>query len=286
MTQGEFNPEAAILNPIDEILALATPERLLRDPRATGEGVAVAVLDSGVERSLIEERFAKLGQAIHSIDGVAFRGPKPEILPYTGHQSSPHGTTVADIILGLAPRAKLYSADIFGPQGSCEVETVVAALRYAIDVWKVKIVNLSLGVPEQRLQQLPRRQLLFRAIEDAYFRDVLVFAAANNDHPFTRSYPADFSAPLFSVDKGLFADPLSFAYQLRDRVEFQAHGRGYLGPFAREPATSWATSHLSGIAARLLSLKPDLKPFEMKTILYWLGRAGASAPHPRIMPNS
>lgn len=261
----------------DELLALITPERLLRDPRATGAGVAVAVLDSGVERALLEDRFAKSGTPILPIDGIAFRGSKPDIFPYDGHQSSPHGTTVADIILSLAPQAKLYSADIFGPQGTCEVETVIAAMRYAMDVWNVKIVNLSLGVPEHRLQQLPRRQQLFRAIEEAYFRDVLVFAAANNDHPITRSYPAEFSSQLFSVDKGLFDDPLNFAYRLRERVEFQAHGRGYLGPFAREPATSWATPHLAGIAARILSLKPDLKPFEMKTLLYWLFRAGKPA---------
>jgi hypothetical protein len=54
------------------------------------------------------------------------------------------------------------------------------------------------------------------------------------------------------------------------QVEFQAHGRGYLGPFAQEPATSWAAPHLAGIAARILSLRPGFKPFEMKTILYWL----------------
>ncbi|QEL13983.1 S8 family serine peptidase [Limnoglobus roseus] len=257
----------------DELFSLMTPERLLRDPRATGEGVAVAILDSGVERALLEDRFIKAGTPILPIEGAVFRGTKPEILPYTGHQSSPHGTTVADIILTLAPKVKLYSADVFGTQGTCEVETVVAALRHAIDVWKVKVVNLSLGVPEHRLQQLPRRQQLFKAIEEAYFRDVLVFAAANNDHPITRSYPAVYSPPLISVDKGLFDDPLGFAYLLRDQIEFQAHSRGYLGPFAREPATSWATPHLAGIAARILSLKPDLKPFEIKTILYWMFRA-------------
>ena len=84
-----------------------------------------------------------------------------------------------------------------------------------------------------------------------------------------------FSPPLISVDKGLFDDPLQFAYKLRESIEFQAHSRGYLGPFAREPATSWATPHLAGIAARILSLKPDLKPFEIKTILYWMFRAEA-----------
>ena len=131
----------------------------------------------------------------------------------------------------------------------------------------------SLGVPEQKLQQLPRRNLLLKAIEEAYFRDVLVFAAAHNEHPYTKSYPSAFAPPLISVDKALFDNPLDFAYQLREQIEFQAHGRGYLGPFAREPATSWATPHLAGIAARILSLKPDLKPFEIKTILYWMFRS-------------
>jgi len=248
----------------DEIFERFTPERLLG---GTGEGVSVAIVDSGVERSALA--------SAHPIEGAIFhenQSPKP----YLGHQSAPHGTTVADIVLRIAPNVRLYSADVFGPAGTCEVETVVAAIRHALDVWKVKVINLSLGVPEHKLQQLPRRQLLQRTIEEAYYRDVLVFAAAHNDHPLTRSYPAAFAPPLVSVDKALFEDPMQFAYKLREHVEFQAHGKGYLGPFAREPATSWATPHLAGIAARILSLKPDLKPFEIKTILYWLFRAGST----------
>jgi hypothetical protein len=278
----------------DEVLALLTPDRLLRDPRATGEGVAVAVVDSGIERTLLEERFRGRGQHIHSIEGGLFTAQRPEPLPYDGHQSSPHGTTVADIILTLAPRVRLYSADVFGPQGSCEVEVLIHALHWAIDVWKCKVINLSLGVPEQRLQQIQRRHQLLRAVEDGYFKDVLIFAAAHNEHPLTRSYPAMFAPPLISVDKRLFDDPLQFAYQLRDQVEFQAHGRGYLGPFATEPATSWATPHLTGIAARILSLRPGLKPFEMKAILYWLFQAshgvaqpgGMQEEDPRTNPDS
>ena len=264
----------------DEIFARLTPDRILKDPRATGEGVFVAVIDSGVERAVLADKFRKQGADIHPIEGIVFRpgstGPQPD----NGHQSAPHGTTVADIILTLAPKARLFSADVFGPQGNCEVETVIAALHHAIDVWRVKVVNLSLGVPEHKLQQLPRRHQLLKAIEAAYFKDVLVFAAAHNEHPLTRSYPAAFAPPLISVDKGLFDDPLRFAYKLRESIEFQAHSRGYLGPFAREPATSWATPHLAGIAARILSLKPDLKPFEIKTILYWLFRAAGENGQP------
>jgi subtilisin len=256
----------------DELYALLTPARLLRDPRATGEGVTVCVIDSGVDRALLETRHRQEGQHIHAIEGGIFRPDRAEPLPYDGQQSTPHGTTVADIILTLAPRVKLYSADVFGPEGSCEVEVVMRALHWAIDMWKCKIVNLSLGVAEHRLQQLPRRYQFLRAIEEGYFKDVLIFAAAHNEHPLTRSYPAMFAPPLISVDKRLFEDPLQFAYQLREQIEFQAHGKGYLGPFAQEPATSWAAPHLAGIAARILSLRPGLKPFEIKTLLYWMSK--------------
>jgi hypothetical protein len=257
----------------EQLLLLATPEHLLHDPRATGEGVKVCLLDSGVERAVLEDKFRRAGQTLRPIEGGIFTTDKPEPLPYEGRQSTPHGTTVADIVLTIAPRVHLYSADIFGPRGSCEVETLVRALRWAIEVWQCKVINLSLGVPEQRLQPMQRRYQLMRAVEEAYFKDVLIFAAAHNDHPLTRSYPAAFAPSLLSVDKRLFDDPLSFAYELHEPIEFLAHGRGYLGPFAHEPATSWAAPHLAGIAARLLSLRPELKPFEVKTLLYWMFQA-------------
>lgn len=256
-----------------EIFSLLTPERLLHDPRATGEGVAVCVVDSGVERAVLEEKFARGGRPIHAIGGGVFTAAQADPLPYDGRQSSPHGTTVADIVLTIAPHARLWSADVLGPRGTCEVEVLVRAIRWAVDVWRCQVVNLSLGVTEQRLQQPQKRQQLLRAVEECYHKDVLVVAAAHNDHPLTRSYPAAFAPPLLSVDKRLFADPLQFAYAPRAEAEFAAHGRGYLGPFAAEPATSWAAPHLSGIAARILSLRPGLKPFEMKTILYWLSRS-------------
>jgi subtilisin len=253
-----------------DVFALLTPRRLLHHPRATGEGVSVCVIDSGVERPLLEEKFRRLGHTLHPIEGGIFIADRPEPLPYDGRQSTPHGTTVADILLTLAPCVRLFSADVFGPRGTCEVEVVIRALRWAMDVWHCKVINLSLGVPEQRLQQVQRRQQLLRTVEEAYYKDVLVIAAADNDHPLTRSYPAAFAPPLLSVDKAHFPDPLEFAYHLSEPIEFQAHDCGYLGPFATEPATSWAAPHLAGIAARILSLRPNLKPFEMKTILYWL----------------
>jgi hypothetical protein len=261
-----------------EVFGLLTPTRILRDPRASGEGVRVCIIDSGVDRARLEEKFRARGEELHPIEGAVFREDVPEPLPDQGRASSPHGTTVADILLTVAPRVRLFSADVFGPLGSCDVKVVIRAVRWAMDVWDCKVINLSLGIPEQRLVQVQRRLELQRAIEEAYYRDVLVIAAAHNDHPLTRSYPAVYAPPLLSVDKALFEDPLQFAYRLREQVEFQAHAQGYLGPFATQPATSWAAPHLAGIAARILSLRPGLKPFEMKAILYWLFQSGQRAP--------
>src|SRR5262245_11753902 len=109
----------------DEIFALMRPERLLHDRRANGEGVAIALIDSGVERSVLEERARQRGEESPRIEGGIFSSDRAEPLPYEGRQSTPHGTTVADIVLTLAPRVRLFSADVFGPRGTCEVDVLL-----------------------------------------------------------------------------------------------------------------------------------------------------------------
>jgi subtilisin family serine protease len=255
----------------EELRRLLRPEHLLDDPLATGQGVRLCIVDTGVDTAQLQSHHpdAQLQP------GLVFREDRPEPLPETGPPSSPHGTTVADIILRLAPRVSLYSANVFGPLGTSDARTIIRAIRHAMDVWQCQILNLSLGIPEPRLQLAPRRLELLRIIEEAYYRDVLIVAAASNDHPVTRSYPAAFAPPLLSVDKGPFVDPRMFDYRLYEQVEFRAHAQGKVGPFAAQPATSWAAPHLAAIAARLLSLRPSLKPFEMKALLYWLAQSNA-----------
>src|SRR5262249_3546678 len=155
---------------------------ILRDPRASGAGVKVCIVDTGVDRVRLAERFSGLGQVLQPIEGAVFREDLPEPKGDEGQASSPHGTTVADILLRLAPGIRLYSADVFGPLGSCDVKVIIRAIRWAMDVWGCKIINLSLGIPEQRLQQVQKRLELLRTIEEAYYRDILVIAAAHNDH--------------------------------------------------------------------------------------------------------
>jgi subtilisin family serine protease len=257
------------VNPVDQLRAWCVPHRLLHAAEADGRGVRVALLDTGIDRVVLSAR-----HGARAWPGLRFWLAPPQA--DAAGPSAPHGTVVADILLRLAPACVLHSADVFGPTGVSNVETLVQALDYAVDEWQCQIVNLSLGLVESQLTKPVQRQMLQRAIERAYHRDVLIVAAAHNNHPFTRSVPAVWAPPLLSVDKQLFADAFGLAYAPREQVEFQAHGQGYVGDAAREPATSWAAPHLAGLAARLLSLRPGLKPFEVKTLLYWLATSPTS----------
>jgi len=97
-----------------------------------------------------------------------------------------------------------------------------------------------------------------------------VFAAAHNDHPLTRSYPAAFAARRSlrgqaPVRRPRWSSPTSCAARwspgARPRLTWGRRGRA---------GDELGGPHLAGIAARLLSLRPGLKPFELKTLLYLL----------------
>ena len=76
----------------DELFALLTPQRLLRDPRATGAGVRVCVIDSGVERSLLEQRARDRGHPPPSLAGGIFTRDRAE--PPSTATSAGAGTSV------------------------------------------------------------------------------------------------------------------------------------------------------------------------------------------------
>ena len=67
-----FSDPQAQRDVFDEVFALLTPDRLLRDPRATGEGVTVCVIDSGVEQLVLEERCRQRGESMQPVIGGIF----------------------------------------------------------------------------------------------------------------------------------------------------------------------------------------------------------------------
>lgn len=229
---------------------------------ADGSGIRVGVIDTGIDQaSLSRSGYTR------AIEGGIFEAGEAKPLPYLGLQSAPHGTAVARLILRHAPSIELISADVFGSAGQCDVENLIKAIHWCLMEARCKVLNLSLGITEDRLLPVQRRWQLQRIIDECYHRDVVVVAAAHNDHPHYLSFPALLGAPLIGVCQGPWHDDMHVEYQPCEHVEFRATSSADVDFLTMNAASSWAAPHVTAIVARLLSQQPHLKPFEVKTLL-------------------
>jgi subtilisin family serine protease len=137
-------------------------------------------------------------------------------------------------------------------------------LAWAVEQ-RFDIINLSLGTLV-RDWALPFHEIC----DEAYFRGCLVITAANNS--IRPSFPSLY-ASVTSVACNLATDPMRFHYNPDPPTEFLARGidvelawRG--GQGTRGTGNSYAAPHISGIAALIRSKHSDLRPFQVKTVLW------------------
>jgi hypothetical protein len=86
--------------------------------------------------------------------------------------------------------------------------------------------------------------------------------------------PAVF-ASLIAVDNESFPDPTTFEFHTGRPMELAARGIYVRAPksgggYQLWTGTSFACPHITGLVARLLSLNPQLTPFQIKTLLHVL----------------
>lgn len=241
---------------------------VLRDSGSRGQGIRMALVDTAVQWDLIRERHP----------GAHCPSPSFGLGP-VGPRAPTHGTLMTDILLRLAPAVQLESHDVFHGRPTAEPEALVCALSLIRQTGNCRLVNLSLGIPEDRWDT-PKfklaRQGLAREVLACYRAGIVVIASAHNAHPVLQSAPADNPPPLVSVAKGLFEDPLHLEYHPGDTAEFRARGLGYWGVTAGSPSSSCATAHVSGLVCRLLALEPNLGPFQVKALLAWYAEQSRS----------
>jgi serine protease AprX len=148
-------------------------------PALTGEGIAVAVIDSG-----IDTRHAALRRRV-----LATR----DFTGGDGMDRFGHGTHVAAIIAGrsgrtaetreqrgIAPGAYLLNLRVLGDDGSGSASDVIEAIDWTIEhrhEYNVRIINLSLGAP---VMQPYRDDPLCEAVERAVRAGLVVVVAAGN----------------------------------------------------------------------------------------------------------
>ena len=253
---------------VDEAQFLATMSGYFK-PRhdwraATGRGVTVAIVDSGIET----EHPDLLGKVTESVE-ARVEGNRVVFDPSVAGDSAGHGTACAGIIARIAPDARFASIKVLGAGGLGDGQVFLAGLEYAIRK-RYKVINLSLGTTKPQFFS-PLHDLLDRA----YQAGCIVVAAANNlPQP---SFPSVFSSSLISVIKSDETDPLEFGFHHGDVIELTAPGvnvrTAWLGGGHRNlTGNSFACPHIAGIVARLVEGYPNLTPFQVKSALYAIAR--------------
>jgi subtilisin len=226
---------------------------------ATGKGIKVAVIDSGVDAShpVLEGSVKKHVEIVSEGDNIKFAESEPG-------DAFGHGTACAGIIHSIAPDAEIYSVKVLGNTLRSTGEMFIAGLKWVIDQ-EIPLVNLSLGTTKEKYFSS-----LHSLIDRAYFNRLIMVAARSNAP--VPSFPATFSS-IIGVKAIYTSDPFEFYFSDTPPVEFLVKGVDVKLPWLNHQwenctGNSFAAPHLTGIIALLLSKYPYLTPFMVKSILY------------------
>lgn len=225
---------------------------------ATGAGVDVCILDSGIDAG------HPLVGAVESAVAIAAGQGEPAVVPDDAGDVCGHGTACAGIVRSIAPGCSLHSIRILGERATGSGDLLLAGLRHAIERG-FDVVNLSLSTTKRELAHV-----LHELADAAYFRRSLLVASAHNMP--VESYPWRFSS-VVSVGSHEGSDPLTWYANPSPPVEFFARGVDVDvawpgGGTMRCTGNSFAAPHLAGICALIRSSHPELTPFELKSLLY------------------
>jgi hypothetical protein len=229
---------------VDRPLAMSRPPWMMGDGRAlSGTDTSVAVIDSGWDRALADARVLPGGSITHDpVAGLVWQTDDSDRLA--------HGTHCAQLLLQLAPDARVVPLRVF----DADLETSPSRIEAAIDraiAMRVHVINLSLGTRDA--DAMPQ---LYRACERARAARIIV-VAATSAHGVT--YPAAFDNVL-SVGSGWFATPFEHTYAAGELVECLASGRAHAGNdhAAHAGPPSFAAPRIAGMVALLLQQWPAL----------------------------
>jgi subtilisin family serine protease len=173
-----------------------------------------------------------------------------------------HGTHIAGIIaakdnkigiVGIAPVCRLLNVKVADDRGRCQTSDLAAGIIWAVDNG-AKVINISIEIKESSSD-------LKEAIEYAWNNGALVVAAAGNNGGQDIVYPAYYDnciAVAALKEDGSLA-PLSNYGDWIDLAApgFQIYSTLPDDSYGYESGTSFATAHVSGIAALLFSVVAD-----------------------------
>ena len=226
----------------------------LWDKAYTGEGVTVAVIDSGLYSE--HEEFADT-----TITGHNFLGSGDQ--PDAYGDDSGHGTLVTGVLAagrdngvggaGLTPRVSVMALRCFASgsgsanSGNGSLDTVLSAIGWAIEN-HADVINMSLGGTNTSLQAMEP------ILNEAADAGILTVAAAGNRGGTMLYYPAAFDC-VTGVGWTDSNDVISSSSQHNSSVYVSAPGSGIYGPgiqssndYRSDSGTSFSTPMVSALA--------------------------------------
>ena len=225
--------------------------------------IRVAVLDSGVDATHPDlTKFVDKAFGAEMTDGKCVLSEQE--VP-KNHDAFGHGTAVSSIIVKIAKNARITDYRVLGKDNTGAGEALITSLKHAIDA-DFPIINMSLAA---KADFGPRLQPLCDA---AYRKGQIIVAAKRNMPLVDLGYPAELTPSVISVERDKFPTQLHVRYQAANVIEFVGHGEEVVvaapgGGYTTKTGTSFATAAVSGMVALLLGAYPELRPFEVKTIL-------------------
>ena len=200
---------------------------------ATGHAVLVAVIDSGWNRDLPDERV---------LPGIGLVDPDDELRPHRSsddHDRAGHGTLCTTLMMDVAPEVRVLPIRVFGRRIEGSLEQIRQALILAGESG-VAVVSLSLAT--LRADGL---RILYPACESLAAAGILVVAAAFR--PKRIGFPAMF-ANVIGVEAAPVPGPFDFWYQTDSPIECGAYGWGSTHEYEQE-SNSAASARIAGILA-------------------------------------
>jgi subtilisin len=234
-----------------------TPEWAYGD--ATGRGVRVCVVDSGVEPDhpgvghLAGSWITVAGESGVTIEDNAVG------------DACGHGTACSGIIRRVAPECEISSMRVLSERGTGNGDVMLAGLRWAVEQ-RFDVINLSLSTTRARYGEQLRE-----ITDEAYFHRCVIVASAHNAP--VESFPWRYASVISVGSHHEEEQPELFLYNPTPPVEFFAPGQNVPVPWLggstiRSTGNSFATPFIAGLCARILSKHPRMTTFQLKNALY------------------
>ncbi len=221
---------------------------------ATGAGVRVAVMDSGVDGTHPKLANLKLSESTAFVE----EGGRVNVHENATGDVYGHGTAVAGIIHETAPETEIGSFRVLDARNLSRSEIITRGVQLAIQRG-YHVLNCSFGCKGSVRFIMQHKQW----VDAAWLHGVHVVAASNNYDVYEPEWPGHFTS-VVTVNMAR-TDSDYFFCRKAHMVNFAAKGEEIEvawtgGGTRKDTGSSFAAPRITGYLARLLSVCPGMPP--------------------------